>query len=240
MTDREAQLEEEVAQYRAELLTLRRENELLRAKVDLLVRRVFGSSSERLSPDQLSLAIALPEAPKAPEPVQKPQPVQKRSNNTASTPRLPENLPVVEEVIEPEEVKTEPQSWRRIGEEVSEQPDYEPGHFLRRRTIRPTCVHRTDPDLAPVTAPLPPKLQDRCIATAALISHVVVNKICCHIPLYRQETLFKTQYHVHLPRQTLDRWLQLVPAPNPKPPPDRRTPAKNQGRTQTSTSHSRQ
>ena len=38
---------------------LRRENELLRQKIDLLIRRVFGSSSERLDKAQLELLLQL-------------------------------------------------------------------------------------------------------------------------------------------------------------------------------------
>ena len=36
---------------------LREENKLLREKIDLLVRRVFGSSSEKVDTDQLLLAL---------------------------------------------------------------------------------------------------------------------------------------------------------------------------------------
>ena len=64
--------------------------------------------------------------------------------------RLPENLPVVEEVIDPEPVKAQPEQWRCIGQEVSEQLDYEPGRFLRRRVVRRKYVHQTNPDCAPV------------------------------------------------------------------------------------------
>ena len=65
------------------------------------------------------------------------------------TARLPENLPVVEEVIDPEPVKAQPEQWRCIGQEVSEQLDYEPGRFLRRRVVRRKYVHKTNPDFAP-------------------------------------------------------------------------------------------
>lgn len=201
MTLREAQLE-------VENNVLRRENELLRQKVDLLIRRVFGSSSEKVSPDQLNLLCVESEAPKAPEPVKLPQPVQKHS--TPTMPRLPENLPVVVEIIDPEPVKAEPEAWRQIGQETSEQLDYEPGRFLLRRLIRRTYVHRKNMDLAPLTAPLPEKLQDRSIAAPGLLAQVIVSKYCDHIPLYRQEQIFKTRYKVHLPRQTLDRWVELV------------------------------
>ena len=59
--------------------------------------------------------------------------------------RLPENLPVVEEVIDPEPVKAQPEQWRCIGQEVSEQLDYEPGRFLRRRMVRRKYVHWNQP-----------------------------------------------------------------------------------------------
>ena len=36
-----------------------RENELLRQKIDKLCRRLFGNSSEKVSPDQLAFAFAL-------------------------------------------------------------------------------------------------------------------------------------------------------------------------------------
>lgn len=42
-----------------------------------------------------------------------------------------------------------------IGQEVTEQLDYEPARIIRRRLVRRTFVHRTDKDLAPITAPLP-------------------------------------------------------------------------------------
>jgi transposase len=124
-------------------------------------------------------------------------------------PRLPENLPVVEEVIEPEPVKAAPQQWRFIGEEVSEQLDYEPGRFLRRRIVRKKYVHRFEVDRAPLIAPLPDKLQERGLAAPGLLAQIIVGKYCDHLPLYRQEQIFAQRYQVHLPRQTLTRWMEL-------------------------------
>jgi hypothetical protein len=116
----------------------RQENTLLRQKIDLLVRRVFGSSSERLDRAQLELLLQLPALAETTAPVavvEEPKAAVSRSRKER-TPRLPENLPVVEEVIDPEPVKAAPQSWRCIGQEVSEQLDFEPARFLRRRTVR--------------------------------------------------------------------------------------------------------
>ena len=71
---------------------------------------------------------------------------------------------MIEEIIEPEVVKVAPEEWRCIGEEVTEQLDYEPAHFLRRLFIRRKYVERQEKDAAPIIAPLPPTLQERCIA----------------------------------------------------------------------------
>jgi hypothetical protein len=68
-----------------------------------------------------------PDLPFAPERPARKSTVRERG------PQLPENLPVVEEVIDPQPVKEAPETWRCIGQEVSEQLDYEPARFLRRR-----------------------------------------------------------------------------------------------------------
>lgn len=57
MTPSEIQLEKELKECRAQLAEARRENELLRQKIDLLVKRIFGSSSEQMDPAQLQLLL---------------------------------------------------------------------------------------------------------------------------------------------------------------------------------------
>lgn len=205
-----ATAENELSLLRELVATLRAENGLLRQKIDLLIRKVFGSSSERLDPGQLELLLQMAAAPAPAE--EKPVSAKNKSSSTPrlrSAPRLPENLPVVEEVIEPEPVKAAPEQWRLIGEEVSEQLDYEPGHFLRRRLVRKKYVDRTEADRAPVIAPLPDKLQERGLAAPGLLAHIIISKYCDHLPLYRQEQIFAHRHKVHLPRQTLTRWMEL-------------------------------
>lgn len=124
MNSRAAQLQARVSELETELAAARHEIQLLRQKLDLLSRRVFGCSSEQLSPGQLQLLLALAgseaavknETPLPPEPVVVPLPRAK----TERKPRLPEHLPVVEEVIDPEPVKAQPEAWRCIGEEVTD------------------------------------------------------------------------------------------------------------------------
>ena len=213
MTLREAELTEQLARCQLALAAARQENALLRQKVDLLVRRVFGSSSETLDRSQLELLLSLSPTPAVQTETElavvptceKAVVLRKERQN-----RLPENLPVVEEVIEPEPVKAQPEAWRCIGQEVSEQLDYEPARFLRRRTIRKKYVHRTDPDVAPVIAALPERLQARSLPAPGLLAQVLVSKYCDHLPLYRQEQIYARRHQVHLPRQTLARWVELA------------------------------
>jgi len=212
MTPREVELRKQLEQCQQALAAAQRENTLLRQKLNALARRIFGVSSEALDPAQLQLLLQLPElscqpAESAPAPIviEKRQPVHK-----VRAPRLPDSLPIIEEVIDPESVKAEPQNWRCIGQEVSEQLDYEPGRFLRRRTVRRKYVHRTEVDATPVIAPLPPCLQERGLAAPGLLAHVLVSKYCDHLPLYRQEQIFAQRFKINLPRQTLARWVELA------------------------------
>jgi transposase len=131
-----------------------------------------------------------------------------RSKPTRS--RIPDDLPVYEEVLDPEEVKAAPRQYRQIGEEVSEQLDFRPAQFLKRRLIRRKYTSIAHAYAPPVIAPLPASLQERCLATPDLIAHVLVSKYVDHLPLYRQEQIFSMRHGVEIPRQTLCRWVGLA------------------------------
>ncbi len=210
MTLCEQELARQLEECREALRQSRRENELLRQKIDLLIRRVFGSSSEKLDKAQMELLLQLSESSTLTEEVPSPVVASPKRSCKQRTLRLPENLPVVEEVIEPEPVKQTPDQWRCIGQEVSEQLDFEPARFLRRRTIRKKYVHRLDLNRAPLIAPLPERLLDRSLPAPGLLAQILVGKYCDHLPLYRQEQIFAQRHKINLPRQTLARWVELA------------------------------
>jgi len=213
MSPREAELTQQLEQALQLNAALQRENQLLREKVNLLLRRVFGASSEKVDLTQLQLLLSGAELvePAAEQKTEAPRPkAPGQTSRKAKLPRLPDNLPVVEEVIDPEPVKAAPEQFRQIGEEVSEQLDYEPARYFRRRLVRRTYVSKSESEKAPITAPLPPTLQERCIATPALLAQVAVSKYCDHVPLYRQEQILARRHGINLPRQTLARWVELI------------------------------
>jgi hypothetical protein len=76
--------------------------------------------------------------------------------------------------------------------------------------IRRKYIKRGEIDAVPLIAPLPPVLQERCIAAPGLLAQVIVAKYCHHLPLYRQEQIYKSHNGVELPRQTLARWMELA------------------------------
>jgi transposase len=206
--------DEVIAELRQANLLLQQENALLRQKVDLLIRRVFGKSSEKMSAGQLDLFL-LGEDPakKADASWLEEATVKQSKPKTARGPRgkarWPEDLPVVEEVIEPEEVKANPGDWRRIGEERSERLDFQPAHFFRQVTVRPKYVERGLPEAAPVIAEMPHCLQERGTAGPGLLAQILVAKYCDHLPLYRQEQIYHRRHGVWLPRQNLATWVEL-------------------------------
>lgn len=214
-------LNEELEKRDAQLKEARLEIELLRQKLDALARRFFGKKSEQLNPDQLQLLFQELEAPgpavgkeSGPEAIEalppRPPAAAPGGARKERKPRIPEHLPVIEEILEPEPVKACPEAWRRIGEEVTERLDYEPARFLRRRTVRPKYVRRADLDAAPIVAALPPCILERSIATPALVAQILVAKYCDHLPLYRQDSIYRSRHGVVLSRQTMAEWVGVA------------------------------
>ncbi len=203
-----------VKELQEEVERLRKENELLRQKLDALARRIFGRKSEQLDSNQLEFLLGKlkdPEPPSASESAALPEaaPPARRTKRSRQ-PRCPDDLPVEVEIVDPAPVTANPSLWRQIGEEVSEQLDYEPGRFLKRRLIRRTWVRRDELDAVPLTAPLAPKLLDRGILAPGLLAHVLVSKYADHLPLHRQQDIYYQRHGVYLPRQTLARGVELA------------------------------
>jgi len=104
MTPREAELTRQLEAALSALSgmeALRRENQLLRQKLDQITRRFFGVSSEQLPSNQLELVLALPEVEVEVRPGKiEPSPsAEKKTTRPVRKARVPEHLPVVEEVL---------------------------------------------------------------------------------------------------------------------------------------------
>jgi transposase len=189
---------------------LRRENTMLRQKLDALARRFFGKQSEQLNAVQLELLLQGLTGESLERPAEEDPPptvfTPRRSLANPRRLRTPENLEVVREVIEPELVLAEPDQYKRIGQEVSRQLDYQPGKFFWQETVRPKYVRRTQRELPPVVASAPERVADHGLAAPGLLAQLLVGKYCDHLPFYRQEQMFWQRHGVFIARQQMVQW----------------------------------
>lgn len=132
----------------------------------------------------------------------------KRSTNDKRQPKrepLPAHLPR-------RDVRHEPQDttcgcgtpMKRIGEDVAEKLDYEPGVFSVERHIRGKWACGCCSTL--VQAPVSARVIDKGLPTAGLLAHVLVAKYLDPLPLYRQEAVFERAGHA-IARSTLAQWI---------------------------------
>jgi transposase len=213
-----ATLREVVQALREEIEALKQTNAVLRLKVDAMARKLFGKSSEKLDPAQLQLVFEALENEAASPPPKPAATASEASDSVAdasptkrkkrSLDELIESLPVIETIIDPDEVKAEPEAWTCIGEERTKLIDYIPGKFATEHIVRRKYVRTEARHLPPVTAPLH-TLQDRCIATPRLLAHTIAQRFEQHLPFYRIEQSY-ARMGVPIPRQTLCAWTGMA------------------------------
>ena len=95
-------------------------------------------------------------------------------------------------------------AMKRIGQDIAERLDYEPGVFTVERHVRGkwACAHCQKL----VQAPVPAQVIDKGIPTAGLLAQVLVAKFLDHLPLYRQERIFE-RAGMLIARSTLAQWV---------------------------------
>ena len=207
----------ELAAERAERQRLEDQNERLCHFIRQLQRMQFGRRSEKLDPDQLALALedleqavaeSDAEAEKADPQVRQARGRKRRQSRGA----LPEHLPRIEVVVEPEAMVCPccQGAMHVIGEERSERLDVIPVRYQVIVTRRPKYGCRTCAS-AVVQAPAPPRLIESGLPTERMVAHVLVTKYADHAPLYRQAQML-TRQGITIDRSTLASWVGYAAA----------------------------
>ena len=175
----------------------------------VLKRLKFAAQSEKYTPEQKSLLEESFDADLAAlaAEIEAVQPTQRTEGEKHQPKRekLPANLPRREIRHEPEDTTCGCGTpMQRIGEDVAEKLDYQPGVFTVERHIRGKWVCRCCEKI--VQAPVAPHVIDKGLPTAGLLAQVLVAKYLDHLPLYRQEAIFARAGHA-IARSTLAQWV---------------------------------
>jgi transposase len=204
---------EETQRVRSEKESVERENAMLRHKLDVLCRRLFGKKSEKVDASQLKLALELLGSEAAEEPVEMDSGEslskrERRKSRATGRKPLPKELPrevVVLDLPADERACSCGGEQQRIGEEVSEKLDYTPASLRVIETRRPKYACPKCHDGVKV-AKAPPQAVEKSLAAEGLLAHVVVSKYADHLPLHRQEGIL-ARHGVELSRSTLVGWV---------------------------------
>lgn len=223
-----AESEQQRAEQAATLTERSRRIEQLLETIELLRRKRFGPSADRIPDSQLALFDETElEAliGKLEEDLEQETIPASSADEQPTKPRhkplrrpLPSHLPRVERLLDlPEAVKAAMgDDWRFIGYEVSEQLAVIPRQYyvIEYKRAKYVPLHDEVPGaeigvkLAPRPAPLIPK----SIAHGSLLALIVTHKFVDALPLYRQERLFARE-GITLSRQTMAGLLIQLHAP---------------------------
>jgi transposase len=181
-----------------------------------LQRMIFGSKRERFISSCLPGQMILEFEPKTIEieqaVAQERESIRvayERKKNKKPHPgrlALPDNLPVFETTLEPEEDTT---GMVCIGTEVTDELDYTPASLHINRTLRPKYITQEDEKgcqrqvIAQLNRPI-----RKCIASAALLAMIFIDKFVFHLPYYRIIQRIK-QMGATIPTSTFESWAKL-------------------------------
>jgi transposase len=203
------QLREKLRASRAELAFKQAVIDKLTHENAILKRLKFAAKSEAYSAEQRSLLEETLDSDLAAVAVEiEAMDASTRSVGEKQAPKrekLPANLPRREVRHEPEDTTCGCGTpMQRIGEDVAEKLDYQPGVFTVERHIRGKWVCKCCERI--VQAPVAPHVIDKGLPTTGLLAQVLVAKYLDHLPLYRQEAIFERAGHL-IARSTLAQWV---------------------------------
>src|SRR3954447_10506150 len=203
--------------YQQKYQELQGQYEVLKAELSQLKRLIFASRQERflltdvVSAAQLSLditaaplpAMAVSTAAKKIEYTKTAATVQAALEQQQHPVRmqLPEHLERRVITLVPLEDTT---GLSCIGEEVTEELDYEPGRLFVNRYVRPKYVSKDKEGI--LIAPAAERPLPKAIAGAGLLAQTIIDKYVDHLPLYRQQQRFIRE-NITIPYSTLTDWV---------------------------------
>ena len=194
---------------------LDRTAEELRQQIALLQRRLYGPRSEQYHPDQLFLEELLKDGQSRDLVEEEPTVPVKATVRRKARPHgrlaIPEHIERIDEVLDlPAEHKVDAatgQTLVKLRDETSEKLAWKPGQWYVRRFIRPIYVHpdRQSEKAGVYVQPMPDSPIEKCKADTSVLAMVGVKKYVDHLPLYRQQQIFRRE-GIEVASSTLNAW----------------------------------
>src|ERR1035437_5974676 len=183
-----------IAQLKSRLQYAELRIRVLEERLRLMRIEKYGAGGEKLSQAQMELFALEPvvtelivQAESECTPVRG---STKRSCKHPGRQELPANLPRVERILPCTPEQCVCQSCGKetvvIGYDESSQLDVEPAKYFVLVTKREKRACRSCEELGVVSAPLPPRIIDKCLASDRIVIDTVISKYCNHTPLHRQ------------------------------------------------------
>ncbi len=207
-----------IAQLKSKLQYAELRIRVLEERLRLMRIEKYGAGGEKLSQAQMQLFELEPVVSEMTEQAESEHaPVHRSTKKSVKHPgrqELPANLPRVERVLPctPDQrvCKRCGKETVVIGSEESSQLDVEPAKYFvlvakREKRACPSCV-----ELGVVSAPLPPRIIEKCLASDRIVIDTVVSKYCNHTPLHRQSMILERDLGLKISRATLDGWVLKV------------------------------
>lgn len=99
---------------------------------------------------------------------------------------------------------------KKIGEEITEVLEYTPGELYVKQYIRPKYVIPFNGiNTSVLTAALPGRLLEKCMAGEGLLAQILVDKYMDHLPLHRQLQRFE-RAGVTIAQSTINDWVKAA------------------------------
>jgi transposase len=207
-----------IAQLKSRLQYAELRIRVLEEQLRLMRIEKYGAAGEKLSDAQLELFELEPVVSEMIEQAESEHaPVHRSTEKSGKHPgrqELPANLPRVERVLPctPDQrvCKRCGRETVVIGYEESSQLDVEPAKYFVLVTKRQKRACRSCEELGVVSAPLPPRIIEKCLASDRIVIDTVVSKYCNHTPLHRQSMILERDIGLEISRATLDGWVLKV------------------------------
>lgn len=117
---------------------------------------------------------------------------------------MPEDLPVHEVEILPLEPV---EGLKKIGEERTEVLELAPAKFFKLVFVRPKYAKANNEGV--LIGELPSRPIEKCLAGNVLLASILINKYVDHLPLYRQQQIFK-RAGIKIAPSTIDGWVSQL------------------------------